>query len=266
MTQERERRGVFGEAATQYEAARPGYPAQLVADVIAFAGDGPYVEVGAGTGKATTAFAATGAAITCVEPDARMAEVLAGKVAEHPGVSVQVSTFESWIADRPYRLLFCAQAWHWVDPDRRWDLAYAVLAPRGAVALFWNAFGVADPTLHAELSEVDDKCGVNGGHAPHTVLAEELTRELGEDDQQDWEFKRVADDSRFTDLQLRRYYGELAYSTAGYLDLLTSISAYRILEPDRREVALAGIAAVLDGRGGGITLTLATDLTLVRRA
>jgi len=265
MTQERERRAVFGEAATQYEAARPGYPAQLVADVIAFAGGGPYVEVGAGTGKATTAFAASGEPITCVEPDARMAEVLGGKVAGYPEVSIQVSTFESWLPGRPYRLLYSAQAWHWVDPDRRWDLAHAALAPGGAVALFWNAFGVADSALHAELSEVDRRCGADAGYAPHTLLAEELTRDLGEDDQQDWEFNKIADDSRFSDLQLRRYHGQLTYSTAGYVDLLTSISAYRILEPDRREAALAGIAEVLDSRGGCISLTLVTDLTLTRR-
>jgi hypothetical protein len=51
----RERQGVFGEVADDYDRIRPGYPGQLVDDVPAAAGPGPVLEVGAGTGKATPA-------------------------------------------------------------------------------------------------------------------------------------------------------------------------------------------------------------------
>ncbi|MEV4924567.1 hypothetical protein [Streptomyces roseoverticillatus] len=60
---DRERRHVFGDDADQYDAARPGYPGRLVEDVLGFAAlptGVPAVEVGAGTGKATLAFAARG--------------------------------------------------------------------------------------------------------------------------------------------------------------------------------------------------------------
>ena len=46
MTVQRERRGVFGEAAGDHE-ARQGYPAELVDDVVAAAGPGPALEAGA---------------------------------------------------------------------------------------------------------------------------------------------------------------------------------------------------------------------------
>jgi hypothetical protein len=47
MTTQRERRNVFGEAVEDYDAYRPGYPAALVDDVLAAAGTGPALEVGA---------------------------------------------------------------------------------------------------------------------------------------------------------------------------------------------------------------------------
>lgn len=53
-----ERNVIFGEAVEQYEPARPGYPEELVSDVLEFAGAGPALEVGAGSGKASVEIAA----------------------------------------------------------------------------------------------------------------------------------------------------------------------------------------------------------------
>jgi 16S rRNA A1518/A1519 N6-dimethyltransferase RsmA/KsgA/DIM1 with predicted DNA glycosylase/AP lyase activity len=96
MTEIRERRGVFGEAADAYDAARPGFPEALVDDVIEYARlDGaPVLEVGAGTGKASVPYARRGLELTCLEPDARMAAVLRRNVEPYPRTSVVVSGFE----------------------------------------------------------------------------------------------------------------------------------------------------------------------------
>jgi hypothetical protein len=42
---------VFGQVAERYERVRPSYPDTLVDEVIALAGEGRALEVGAGTGK-----------------------------------------------------------------------------------------------------------------------------------------------------------------------------------------------------------------------
>jgi hypothetical protein len=71
VAEDPERRLAFGLAAEQYDLIRPGYPAPLVDAVLAHCG-GPGItalEAGAGTGKATRAFAARGLRITAVEPD-----------------------------------------------------------------------------------------------------------------------------------------------------------------------------------------------------
>lgn len=245
---ERRRSVVFGEAVEEYDSARPGYPAQLVTDVLDYAGPGPVLEVGAGTGKATAGFAARGVSLTCVEPDPRMAAVLTAKC---PGVRVENGIFEDYVPDQAFGLLYCAQAWHWVDEERRWDLAHAALAPGGAVAVFWNLYVVADPDLRTALAGVDERYGVT------TSSLHRATPPAGEPAEHP-----LVDDPRFTDLGQRRYQHTDRYDTARYLDLVRSISAYRMLAPDAREALLAEVAGLL---GDGVEMAFATDLTLARR-
>ncbi|MFB9239907.1 class I SAM-dependent methyltransferase [Plantactinospora siamensis] len=263
MAERREQRAVFGEAAEQYDAVRPGYPADLVADVLAYAGKGPAVEVGAGTGKATVAFAAHGLELTCLEPDPRMAAVLRRNCRPYPSVSVLVERFEAWSPDRRYGLLYSAQAWHWVDPDRRTDLAAAALAPGGALAVFGNVFLLPDRALSAALAEVDIRYGVPADAPPHAGDpgdGDRVERDLAAE----WRTMGVADDGRFTDPVFRIYRGGRSYSTAEYLDLLASISHYRMLEPPMLERALPELGAVLDNHGGRIDFTVVTGLALAR--
>ncbi|BFU46389.1 class I SAM-dependent methyltransferase [Krasilnikovia sp. MM14-A1004] len=267
MTVQRERRGVFGEVADTYERLRPGYPEQLVTDVLADAGDGPALEVGAGTGKATTAFAAHGIALTCVEPDARMAAILRDRMADRPTVSVIASTFEDWRPDRGYGLLYSAQAWHWVDPERRLDLAHAALAPGGLLALFWNGFLLADNDLHAELAEVDRRYwpeGRDDQHTSHKWRVDDHPVEI-EDFMVEWESLALHDDPRFTDLRSRHYRWGAEYDSGTYAQFLTTTSIYRMLSESDRDAALTAVVDVIDARGGTIEFVMDTSLATARR-
>ncbi|RZU52604.1 methyltransferase family protein [Krasilnikovia cinnamomea] len=267
MTVQRERRGVFGEVADTYERLRPGYPEQLVTDVLADAGEGPALEVGAGTGKATVAFAAHGIALTCVEPDPRMAALLRDRMAERPGVSVVASTFEDWRPDRGYGLLYSAQAWHWVDPERRLDLAHAALAPGGLLALFWNGFLLADTDLHAALAEVDRRYWPEGREdqqTSHRWRVDEQPVEV-EDFAVEWEPLALHGDARFTDLRSRHYRWARTYPSDTYAQFLTTTSIYRMLPEAERDAALASVVEVIDAHGGTIEFVLDTALATARR-
>ncbi|GIF76929.1 class I SAM-dependent methyltransferase [Asanoa siamensis] len=137
---------------------RLGYPDQLVSDVIGYArlGGQPALEVGAGTGRATMKFVAKGLPITAVEPDARLAAVLTRKVAGAP-VTVRVSTFEDYVPERRFGLLFSAQAWHRVDPAVRWRKAAEAVTPGGVIALFWNRERPADAAINDEIQAAHRK-------------------------------------------------------------------------------------------------------------
>ncbi|MEV0147984.1 MULTISPECIES: methyltransferase domain-containing protein [unclassified Nonomuraea] len=249
MTVDRTRSVVFGETVEQYEAARADYPARLITDVLDYAPPGPALEVGAGTGKATAGFAARGVDLTCVEPDPRMAAALTVKC---PEARVEIGVFEDYVPDRAFALLYSAQAWHWVDRERRWDLAHAALAPSGAVAVFWNRYAVTDSDLRAGLAEVDDRYGVT-----NTTLHQNTTIPAGASEHQ------LADDPRFTDLDERHYTRTRWYEADRYLDLIRSISSYAILAPDTRDALVREVAGLL---GDGVDMTLTTDLALARRA
>ena len=155
MAQNSERRLAFGLAAEEYDLVRPGYPAALVDAVLAHCGGTGVtaLEAGAGTGKATRAFAARGLRITAVEPDPAMAGILAASCTGYPEVSVVVGGFEEYVPAQPCGLLFSAQAWHWIDPAVRWDHAAAVLAPGGSLALFWNFDRIVDGAVQDEVTQ-----------------------------------------------------------------------------------------------------------------
>lgn len=256
--QTREQRTVFGEIADEYDRLRPGYPAAMVDDVLAAAGPGPVLEVGAGTGKATELFVRRGADLTCIEPDARMAAVLRRKF---PDAGVVVSTLEEWQPDHEYGLLFSAQAWHWVDQERRAELAWAALAPGGLFAPFWNVFLVLDRALHAALMQIDERHGV-AGNASHSRLAADASTLGAFEDE--WQELRLTSD-RFTDFTSRRYESKLAYSSSDYRQFLLTTSTYRMLEPAAAEAVLDETAAVIDAHGGKIEFQIYTDVALARR-
>ncbi|HWS39555.1 MAG TPA: class I SAM-dependent methyltransferase [Actinoplanes sp.] len=252
---------VFGELAEEYHRVRPGYPAELVTDLLALAGPGPVLEVGAGTGKATAAFAAHGADLTCLEPDNRMAAVLRRTV---PGVPIVETTFEDWTPDRAYGLLISAQAWHWVDPARRTRLAFHALASGGVFAPFWNVFLLADEALHTELAAVDARHGLtDDGHSPHSLL---LGGDLAEPRAFAVEWPDMADVLEvFTEARTLRYRSERSYTSAGYRKHLQSISLYRMLDEDARTAVIDDTVAVIDAHGGTIELTVFTDVAVARR-
>ncbi len=66
---------IFGEVASPYDDARPGYPDDVRRAILDYLGRPPAdaVELGAGTGKATGLLLRLGAPLTAIEPDPRMA-------------------------------------------------------------------------------------------------------------------------------------------------------------------------------------------------
>lgn len=268
MTEQRQQRVVFGEAVEQYEAARPGYPEDLVDDVLAFAGPGPVVEIGAGTGKASVPFARRGVDLTCVEPDPRMAEALRRNLAGFPGARVVVSGFEEW--PRPAdsaRLLICAQAWHWIEPEIAWTKAREIIEPGGALALWWNSFA-ATAGAYEVLAEAHDRHGrvelarrTLGGDIGNTGdTGDTADRQEAADA---WPGDEVCATTNFQDFESRRYSSVHRLDPERLVDLLLSISAYRMLDDAERAALISDVRAAAEGLGG-VTLDITTALFLAR--
>jgi SAM-dependent methyltransferase len=261
------RRLSFGSVAEQYDRVRPIYPEQLVDDVIAYAGDGlaaagRVLEVGAGTGKATLQFAARGLGIDAIEPDRAMAAVASQRAATaEVNVRVHFSDFES--ADLPehaYWLLYAGQSWHWVAPERRYELAARALVPGGTLALFWNRPDWSRCELRAALDGAYRRSQVQMiGRGPQQPSAEPLDAE-GE-----YWLQELAGTPAFTGAELRRYDWAKRYGAAEYIELVGTHSDHLLLDEGERRRLFAEITEVIGAAGGSFELTCGTLLCLARR-
>ncbi len=231
------------------------------------------LEVGAGTGIATAAFAARGVSMTCVEPDPEMAAVLSAKLAGDPDLHVEVSTFEGWSAARPpgapgFEALVSGQAWHWTDPATRWAHAAAAVRAGGVLALFWNADHYADPRVPAAYTAAYDRRGIQT-----RSVAEEPAASGDPDGGVDhkrpaeWPIEERAEaGTYFTDLRVRRYQWTRRMPVADYVERINTTSAHLILPREVRDGMTAELIATLSGYGDDVDLAMTTDLaTGIRR-
>lgn len=141
------RRQFFDTVAAEYDAVRPAYPDEMYADLEALGVLRPtsrVLEIGCGTGQATRALARRAASVTAVELGSHLAALARDRLAGLP--SVEVIEGDAASVDLPvhaFDLIVSATAWHWLEPAEGVARAHTLLAPGGAVALWWHVF--ADP-------------------------------------------------------------------------------------------------------------------------
>ena len=259
----REQRLVFGEAAELYDRFRPTYPERLIDDLVGLAGldsKSGGLEVGAGTGKATAMFAERGIPVVGVEPSAEMAAVARRNLSAHPQVEIEQSDFEHWDpGERRFRLVFSAQAWHWVEPSVGYVKACQVLLPGGWLALFWNRFAWERSELQEEMREAYRRA------APELTSAGGMhPANLRPDANLDWDGE-IADVPGLGDPETRHYEWPRTFATREYVGLLGTASDVLLLEPAKQTSLFSAVAEVIDGHGGSITIAMRTLLCLARR-
>jgi SAM-dependent methyltransferase len=126
---------VFDTMADEYDRRRPTYPDELVDRACEIAGlstGDRVLEIGCGTGQLTRSLVARGLHVTAVEPGANLIALAAGGDGEVEFINCR---FEDARLDAPFPALFCASAFHWVDPDVSWRRAAEALRPGGMLAL-----------------------------------------------------------------------------------------------------------------------------------
>jgi SAM-dependent methyltransferase len=243
---------LFGRVAEQYDALRPSYPDELFDAILSFgsldAGDRA-LEVGAGTGKATLSMLARGLRVDPIEPDADMAAVLRGK-----GVDVDVTTFEAWpVRAETYRLLYAAQAWHWIESADRYEKAAAALTPGGTIALFWNTPRQFEGALGKEIDEIYERI------APETQVWKPNRWAL------DATLDQLTESTVFDDEQKQSFEWSQEYEGDNYIASNRTTSVHLNLDEPRREQILREVGDVIDAHGGRVVTTYDTQLYLARR-
>jgi SAM-dependent methyltransferase len=248
---------VFDEVAELYARARPSYPAEFVADVIAAAALRPgsrVLEIGAGPGNASVLVAGRGFDLVCLEPGAALAAVARRRLAHDRNAAVETTTFEAWPEQpRSFDLVFAAQSIHWVDPAARLAKPARVLKPGGVLALIANVPTHDASPAHAEIDAAYE------AHAPGTTNPRWRASGFAFDD-------LFAAERGFQPAETRRYRWHQRYSTEQYLDLLQTYSDTRMLPPERYAALLGAIETAIDRHGGELEIEYTTTLTWARVA
>jgi SAM-dependent methyltransferase len=216
------------------------------------------LEIGAGTGKLTVPLAGRGFRMTAIEPGPRMADLLARRVARWPDVRIVHSTFEDApIEPGSFDLAVAATSFHWIDPDRRYDLAAAALRPGGTLGLIRNDH-VAAPSNQAYIEGVRP---IYGRHAPE--LIDDIS--LPMPDEPPGFAEEMRESGRFARIEQRQYAFDQPFTGATVVGMLGTHSEHRALPRRRRSALLREIREfVEDELGGGYVDRYVTSVCVGR--
>ncbi len=176
----------------------------------------------------------------------------------YPAVSIVESDFEHWAGggDR-FRLIYCAQAWHWVAPEARYSRARELLEAGGALAVFftgprWQDTDMYEPLLAAYRDAAPEFAPTGPMHPANEV------KRL-----RPWWLEFGTADG-FQQPEERHYDWTHAYSAAEYVALLQTHSDHIVLGDEDREPLLAAVEAAIERHGGTVAFAYRTSLYLAR--
>lgn len=241
-----------------YAAGRPGYPAEVFAVLVERCGLGEgtgVIEIGPGTGQATTELLRRGAHVHAVEPGPELARYL---VAQHVGepLEVTVSAFEDAVLPAAAAdIVVAATSFHWVDTEIGMEKVLAALRPGGWIALWWNlwydpagpdAFSRALDPIFEEFGNRESPAHVDQNQEEHWLP---LMRPAG-----------------FDDVTAERFAWEVEQQSDDLVALFSTFSGIRIRPAAEQAQVLQRIRAVADEQfGGSVRRTYQTALYTGRK-
>lgn len=254
-------RTTFEDVAELYDRARPGYPREVFDDLVSLGSlrDGARVlEIGSGTGKATLALTERGFEVVGVELGAALAEVARRKLAPFPTVEIVTAQFETWEpSGRPFDAVVSFTAFHWIDPDVRYEKPARLLHERGTLAVVGTNHVLPDPRDRFWIDVQEDYDAVTPETAtdppPHPDDVPDLSGEIERS-------------GLFRNLAVRRYPWTVEYGVDEYIAALDTYSGHRALDDERREELYERIRRRISAQPGQtVTKTYLTTLNVAER-
>jgi len=257
----RERRKTFDAIAALYDEVRPGYPPVLFMDLARVCRLGPdshILEIGCGTGQATSMFAEDGFRLTGLEPSAAMAAIARTKVPSGAAIEIIEREFER--ADMPsarFDLVFAAQSFHWIDAALGYSQAHRVLREGGHLALVWTLKKPLAEPLQTAFGQLYRR---HYRKEPWFCMELDCLRRAKAERRM-----HIESHGYFSIAREMTYTWSQTYATGGYLSLLDSYTDHQQLPDARRQALYEGLGEAIELAGGSIDITYETTAYLCSR-
>jgi SAM-dependent methyltransferase len=224
-------RETFEQVPELYERARPSYPAELFDDLASLAGLSPgdrVLELGPGTGKATVALAECGFRVVGVELGEALSAVARRNLASFPEVEILTTPFESWETDERFDAVTAFTAFHWIDPELRYERSADLLREGGALAVVDTKHVLREGGEQFWVEVQADYDAVVPSPDNRPPPRPEEVADLGEE---------IAASGRFRNVAVRRYLWDAPYTADEYVGVLKTYSGHlSIPEPKQSEL------------------------------
>lgn len=173
----------FSNRAKLYAQARPDYPEEALDFICSHCQldqEKLVLDIGAGTGISTRALAKRGMQVVGIEPN----EAMLNEAMDNPQFKdkikyIKATAEETGLLSASYDAIFCAQAFHWFNPDKALSEFQRLLKPSGWLLLIWNERDESDiftKTYGELLLTLPDtsRVEVHRGKAGQTLLETKL--------------------------------------------------------------------------------------------
>lgn len=151
----------FNDIGHDYDKFRLDYPSEVLDYIISKTSITPQskiLEIGAGTGIASLAFAKRGFSMTMVDSNNKPLALTKSKLSDYDNMKYIESVFENvQLPATSFDFIFSAQAFHWIDPAKGFTKVHSLLAPNGFFAVFWNLARREESPLLKETRKLYEK-------------------------------------------------------------------------------------------------------------
>lgn len=246
-TKELERRkNWYSPVAEAYDKFRPRYPQNLINRVVKLTQLSPQakiLEIGCGPGTATVDFAQFGFSMLCLEPNPDFYQLVQQNCQQYPNVEICNTSLEEYqLGTEKFDIVLAANAWHWIPPEVKYSKAANALKNNGYLVLLWNMTPEPKYEIYQVLKDVYQE------YAPQSLRYEGREIQIGI---LQGFGKNILNSELFQDLISEHIPCEVTHNTDDYLMLLSTFSAYHMLEPQDKNALFEGLRDKINQNFGG---------------
>jgi len=253
----------FDVFAENYHSVRPGYPIQLYKDIKELCGIGNtsrLLEIGAGSGIATTELAKFGCRVMAIEPGAHLAAIARKQTENSKNVEVLEGTFESFQFSEQLDAILAFTAYHWIDEGIKYQKVLDLLDDAGSLVLVWNSFFLSDSEVTAEVNKAYHQYlpDVYPNESSVVEVNEGVLAKLHRREQE------IVQNLLFYTTALRKYFTVYNYDDQTYPKLLNTFPKIVEIEEQKRTRFFARISEVVRVHGR-ISVPVLTTLIICKK-